>query len=65
MNGTKSNAYCRHSEELIEGTQEDSDAYSGQQDVQPLGHLREAFPRDLIAIIWLTASFTGPNGRVR
>lgn len=64
-NGTKSNAYCRHGKELVEGTQEDANAYSGQQDVQPLGHLRDAFPRDLSAIIWLTASLASLNGRVR
>lgn len=30
VNGTKSNAYCRHGEELVKGTQEDANAYSGQ-----------------------------------
>lgn len=59
----KSNTYCRHGEELVEGAQEDANAYSRQQDVQPLGHLGNAFPRHLVAAIsrWegLTASLNG------
>lgn len=61
--------YCCHGEELVEGAQEDSNADGGQQDVQPLGHLRYAFPRDLVATIScaedLIASLAGPNGRAR
>lgn len=48
---TKSNTYCRHSEKLVKGTQEDANAYGRQQDVQLLGHLGDAFPRDLVASI--------------
>lgn len=59
----KLNTYCRNGEELVEGTQEDANAYSRQQDVQPLGHLGNAFPRHLVAAIFrwegLTASLNG------
>lgn len=51
VQNTKSNTYCRHSEKLVKGTQEDANAYGRQQDVQPLGHLGDAFPRDLVASI--------------
>ena len=62
----KKNAYCRDGEELVKSTQEDANAYSRQQDVQPLGHLGDAFPCDLVAAIFrgerLTASLTSANG---
>lgn len=62
-------AYSRHGEKLVEGTQEDANAYCRQQDVQPLGHLGNALPCDLVTTIFgrsgLTASCIRRNGRVR
>lgn len=59
-------AHRRHGEKLVKGTQENANAYGGQQDVQPLGHLGDAFPSDLAAAIFGGEGLTSPlDGPVR